>query len=129
MTVKIGDESSQKLTVQPFTLEENDDVEGFSIAAAGAVETAVRDEKRKKKVVKRHKIGKTNSPRQNSNFSFKVKHSQSSSLICKITENNGDQDEDDRSVLSKSEDSLNDLSTSNKNEAKKVRVNSPPIKF
>ena len=50
MTVKIGDESSQKLTVQPFTLEENEDGDGFSIAAAGAVETAALEEKRKKKV-------------------------------------------------------------------------------
>lgn len=49
-----------------------------------------------KRVLVRHKVGKTNSPYQHSNFSFKVKHSVQNSVAFstdsrKATENRGDQ--------------------------------------
>ena len=52
-----------------------------------------------KRVSVRHKSGKTNSPRQTSNFSFKVKHTSQQSIVIsshhsrQATENLGDQGE------------------------------------
>ena len=84
----------------------------------------------KRRVILRHKIGKTNSPVQhNSNFSFKVKHSnknshhQSNSSSRKATENMGDQEDikfDNREVLSDS-DEEEDLFAANAEHADHVR--------
>ena len=71
-------------------------------------------------MVLKHKVGKTNSPMQNSNFSFKVKHrkqsstnqqslAMSSQMSLKALANQGDLEEDDylkKEVLSDDETTL-----------------------